>query len=130
MTEKGVYKALTYLISIVWIVNGLFCKVLNLTPRHEEIVARILGAEYSKEITIIIGILEVLMAIWILSGFKSKTNALIQIILVFVMNIIEFSYASDLLLWGKLNILFAMLFVSVVYYQGFILKNKIDVQVA
>lgn len=130
MRAKRIHKVLIYLISIVWFGNGLFCKVLNLVPRHNELVARILGIEYSKVIILLIGFLEVLMAIWILSGFKSKTNAVIQMMLVIIMNIIEFSYASDLLLWGKLNILFAMLFVSVVYCQEFILKNKIDVQVA
>ncbi len=34
---------LNYLIAAVWIANGLFCKVLNLVPRHQEIVARIIG---------------------------------------------------------------------------------------
>jgi hypothetical protein len=36
------YKLLNYLIAAVWLVNGLFCKVLGLVPRHQEIVATIL----------------------------------------------------------------------------------------
>ena len=37
------HQVLHYLIAAVWLANGLFCKVLNLVPRHQQIVARILG---------------------------------------------------------------------------------------
>lgn len=112
------------IIAIVWLVNGLFCKVLNLVPRHQEIVGRILGSVYSREITISIGILEVLMTIWILSGFKSKFNSIVQITIIITMNIIEFIWVEDLLLFGKLNIVFALIFCLIIYYNQFILKEK------
>ena len=118
------YKLINYLIIIVWLINGLFCKVLNLVPRHQEIVARILGLEYSREITIIIGVLEVLMVVWILSKFKSRLNSITQIIVVITMNVLEFNMVEDVLLFGKLNILFALLFCSIIYYKEFIIKNK------
>jgi len=53
--EKGIHKILNLAIAAIWIVNGLFCKVLNLVPRHQQIVARILGSEYSRLFTIVIG---------------------------------------------------------------------------
>lgn len=31
------------LIALVWLVNGLWCKVLGHVPRHEAIVARVLS---------------------------------------------------------------------------------------
>jgi hypothetical protein len=117
-------KILIYWISLVWFVNGFFCKILKLAPRHEEIVARILNEEYSREITVVIGVLEVLMVIWILSGFKSRFNSITQILIIIVMNIIEFFFAKYLLMWGKLNIIFALLFVSIIYYNEFIIKKK------
>ena len=43
MRYENLYTIVTYLIAAVWLVNGLFCKVLHLTPRHERIVARTLG---------------------------------------------------------------------------------------
>ncbi len=43
MKKSIIHQIATILIAGVWVVNGLFCKVLNLTPRHESIVARILG---------------------------------------------------------------------------------------
>ncbi|MEE9407078.1 MAG: hypothetical protein V3V28_03275 [Polaribacter sp.] len=67
------------------------------------------------------------MVIWILSGFKSKLNSLLQIAVIITMNIIEFTLAKDLLLFGKLNIVIAFLFVLVIYYQEFILKEKRNV---
>ena len=124
MTNKRIYKILTYCIASVWIANGLFCKVLNLVPRHEQIVAKILGDDHSKLLTILIGLSELIMAIWILSGYKTKLNAIAQISIIVTMNTIEFILAPDLLLWGKLNSLFAFLFVLVVYFNVFYLNRK------
>lgn len=109
---------------MVWLVNGLLCKVFNLVPRHEQIVGRILGHEYAKPLTILIGLSEIAMAIWVLTRFKSRLNAIIQMVLVTSMNILEFILAPDLLLWGRLNILFAFMFIGLVYYNEFILKEN------
>lgn len=117
------HKLINILIALVWFVNGLFCKILNLAPRHQEIVARILGNDYSKFLTITIGGFEILMTIWVLSRYKYKINALAQITIVITMNIIEFILASDLLLWGKVNIIFAILFSYLVYYNNFKINN-------
>ena len=119
-----VHKILTFFIAIVWIINGLFCKVLNYVPRHEQIVSRILGDEYSRFLTIIIGISEIVMALWILSRFKSRLNAITQISIVGSMNILEFILVPDLLLWGEINFLFAFGFILVVYFNEFYLNKK------
>ena len=111
-------------IALVWIVNGLFCKVLNMVPRHELIVSIIIGSNQSYKLTILIGVLEVLMAVWILSGVKPKINAIVQIVIIATMNIIEFLLAQDLLLWGKFNSVFALLLIIVIYYSNFQVKNK------
>ena len=115
---------MNYIIPTVWLINGLFCKMLNLVPRHQEIVARILDEEYAREITFTIGVLEIIMVIWILSNYKSKLNALLQIAIIVSMNIIELIFVKDLLLFGNLNIVFASLFCGVIYYNEFILKQK------
>jgi hypothetical protein len=102
----------------------LFCKVLNLVPRHEQIVARILGNEYSRPLTFLIGLSEIAMAIWILSRIKTRLNAIAQILIVATMNTLEFILVPDLLLWGKLNSFFAFLFIVVVYYNEFYFTKK------
>ncbi len=120
-------KVFLYFISIVWLANGLFCKVLKLVPRHQEIVAKILSLNHyhSRIITIAIGISEIIMAIWILSRFKTKLNAILQIIIIVTMNAMEFFLAPDLLLWGKANSLFAFLFICLIYYNEFYLGKKL-----
>jgi len=108
---------LRYFFVLVWIVNGLFCKVLNFVPRHQLIVERILGSEYGFVLTKMIGVSEILMTIWILSGIRQRLCLFMQIGVVGLMNIIEFSLAPDLLLFGKLNLLFAGCFMMLVYFQ-------------
>ena len=125
MSDKNKHTILIYILSTVWLVNGLVCKVLNLVPRHEEIVAQILGAEHSRLFTVLVGLSEVIMAIWIFSKFKSKLNAVAQITVVAVMNTLEFILVPDLLLWGKLNSFYALLFIGLVYYTEFVLNKKI-----
>ncbi len=127
-THKEISKAITYAIAAIWIANGLICKVLNFVPRHEQIVARILGSNYSKPLTITIGLLEIIMAIWILSGYKSRLNAIAQISIVTMMNVLEFMLVPDLLLWGKVNAIFAFLFITIVYFNEFHL-HKIPLQI-
>lgn len=114
---------LKILISLVWLINGLFCKVLNFVPRHQLIVARILGDDFSNLITRAIGFLEILMFVWILSGIKSRLCAILQIIIVLTMNVIEFILAPDLLLFGKVNLLIAFAFTGVVAINEFVLTG-------
>ena len=115
---------LKYFIAAVWLANGLFCKVLNLVPRHQEIVASILGQEHARVLTIAIGISEIGMAIWILSGYKSRINAILQIVVIAMMNTLEFILVPELLLWGRFNALFALLLILVIYYNEFHLKPQ------
>ena len=126
MKNNRLYKILTYCIATVWIINGLFCKILNLVPRHEQIVEAITNVDRPSAyfLTFIFGICEIVMAIWILSGYKTKLNAIIQIAVVATMNILEFILVPDLLLWGELNSLFAFVFILVVYYNEFILTKN------
>jgi len=129
LTRITTHRIFTYLIAIVWIANGLFCKVLNLVPRHEQIVLGILGDEFAGLITRAIGVSEIFMAIWILSGIKSRFNAITQMLVVAIMNILEFILVPDLLLWGKFNSIIALIFILVVYYNEFILNKKLAHQV-
>lgn len=128
MSDLNIHRILTYFIAFVWFVNGLICKVLNLVPRHNQIVSRILGDDYSNQLTVLIGTLEIAMSIWILTKYKSKINSIIQISIIFLMNVIEFILAPDLLLFGKLNIIFALLFIGLIYYNDFVLNNRINLQ--
>ena len=128
MNDKTIHKILTYFIATVWIANGFFCKVLNLVPRHQEIVARILGNDHSRLLTILIGLSETLMTVWILSGIKTRLNAATQILVIATMNTLEFILVPDLLLWGKANSIFAFMFILLIYYNEFRLNKKLAQQ--
>lgn len=121
---KGKTSILNYFIALIWLINGLFCKVLNLVPRHEVIVARILDLEFSRPMTVLIGISEIAMSAWILSGYRSRLNAVIQILVVASMNLLEFILVPELLLWGKYNSLFALIFILIVFYSEFVIGKK------
>lgn len=121
---KTVYQLINYFIAAVWLINGLYCKLLSLVPRHEEIVARILGEEHSRILTAVIGIAEIIMSVWIISGIRRKLNVILQMIVIAVMNIIEFILAPDLLLWGHYNSLFAFLFIVLIYTNEFLIRQK------
>jgi hypothetical protein len=119
-------------IVLVWFVNGFFCKLLNLVPRHQQIVTQIITQVLGEEfvgfiswagfLTKLIGFSEILMVVWILSRIKSRWCAMTQIFIVLLMNIIEFSLVPELLLFGKTNIIIAVIFVSVVFVNEFVME--------
>jgi uncharacterized membrane protein YphA (DoxX/SURF4 family) len=125
-SKQTLHKILTLLIAAVWLINGLFCKLLNLVPRHQQIVSRILGEEYPGILTKAIGLTEVFMALWIVSGIRSRFCAITQILIVVAMNTIEFFLAPDLLLFGKINAVFALFFCIIIYINTFLPNNTLQ----
>lgn len=114
----------TVLIAAVWIGFGLFCKVLDLVPRHAEIVARILGTPYSDLITRGIGVLEATIGVWVLVGRQKRLTAIAQMTLVGTMNLLEAALAPDLLMWGPFNAVFALAFMGLIYVNEWKLGER------
>jgi len=108
--------AVRLLVASVWIINGAWCKISAQVPRHEAIVARILGNNYAHTLTQLIGIGEVAIGIWIILNKYPKQTALFQMLLILTMNILETILAPDLLLWGYGNIVFAFIFCIFLWY--------------
>jgi len=111
-----------HFIATVWLLNGLYCKVLGQVPRHEQIVETILGATYSHELTMLIGVLEICLGIVIYLNIQPKLIAIFQIGIIMSMNLLEFQLAQKWLLWGAWNILFATLFCLMIYLHAFVFK--------
>ena len=117
------------LICVVWFVNGFYCKILNQVPRHQEIIGQILGEQNSWQFSKTIAIGELLIVAWILSGVKRRWCAVFQMMIVGIMNIIEFLLVPDLLLFGRLNIVFASIFIAVIYINEFVFnKHQVNNQ--
>ena len=104
--------------------NGLYCKVLGLVPRHGEIVAKILGGDWAAWALPAIGVGEMLLALFVWSGFLPKLLACVQIALVLVMNVMELFLASELLLWGRWNAAFALAFCLLIFANECILEKQ------
>jgi len=100
--------------ALVWLVNGIGAKLLGLVPHHREIVARILGEDHAALLTRAIGAAEVVMALWILSGWRPGWAAAAQIVAVAAMNVLEFLLAPDLLLFGRWNAAIALAYIALV----------------
>ena len=96
---------------------------MHLVPRHEQIVGQIIGTSSAGTFTFWIGIGETALGIWILTGKRMKETAVIQILLIGTMNTLEFMMVPELLLWGKLNALFAFLFILVIYINAFLVQR-------
>jgi hypothetical protein len=89
-------------LAAVWLTSGLGAKLLGLVPRHQAIVARFFGDTYALPMTKLIGVAEVVMALWILSGRERKLCAVMQALAVVAMNGLELWGARDLLLFPRL----------------------------
>lgn len=122
--QNLLHRILTFLIAFVWLANGLYCKLLNAVPRHQQIVAEILGTQQAPLFTQLIGAAEIIIAIWIISGIKSRLCAALQISVVAVMNLLEFLLVPQLLLFGKWNAFFALLFILIVYIHTFVIHKR------
>jgi len=78
----------------------LFCKVLNMVPRHQKIVSQILGMTIpgfyftNRIFRNYDGCLDS-------KQYLDTINAITQILIVAIMNTLEFLLVPDLLLWGR-----------------------------
>ena len=86
------------LIGAVWIFHGLYSKLLNGIPRHRQIIARILGEHRAPLATIVIGVGEIALGIWALTGWHRVLCATAQTAALVAMNVIEIALAADLLI--------------------------------
>jgi hypothetical protein len=85
-------------IGAIWVFHGLYSKLLDGIPRHGLIVERILGEDFARPATILIGAAEILLGLWAWSGRYRKANAALQTLAIISMNVLEISLAPDLLI--------------------------------
>ena len=86
------------LIGSVWIFHGVYSKILNGIPRHRMIVAKILGAANARPATLAIGFLELLLGVWVFTGWQSVPCAVVQTAAIISMNTLEIIMAGELLI--------------------------------
>lgn len=75
-------------IALVWLYEGLWCKLLGGMPRHQELVAAVpmIGPGAARSVLLVLGLIECCMAGWVLSGKQLHSAALVQTVLLVAMN--------------------------------------------
>jgi len=91
----------TAIVASVWLVHGLFNKLLHFSPRHLLIVQSVPGLAGSRGEVVLtaVGLFEVGIALWVLSGWAAGICAAVQTVALLSMNVVELSVARSLLLW-------------------------------
>lgn len=75
-------------LALVWLHQGMWCKVLGHAPSHRRIVAAVpfVGSAHARAALTSIGTLECAIGIWVLTGRDCWQAALAQTILLAAMN--------------------------------------------
>jgi hypothetical protein len=120
------------IVASVWLVHGLYNKLLGGSARHLAIVQSVPGLEGTpgEHALAAIGILEVGIAVWVLSAWSPRLCAATQTIALLSMNGLELTFARDLLLWPAglipVNLLFlALAWVAAASYEPWTLCARL-----
>lgn len=81
-------------VAAVWLYEGLWCKLLGREPRQLEVVGAVGAVPLGRRFLWSLGLVEVGIAVWVLSGFQPAYCALAQTALLVGLN-------SGGLLWAR-----------------------------
>jgi uncharacterized membrane protein YphA (DoxX/SURF4 family) len=116
--------AARYLIAGVWIFHGLYSKLLGGIPRHEKIVARILGDDLGQAAIIAVGVVEICLGIWVLTGRRKVACAITQTLGIAFMNTLEILLARDLLISAPGMVALNAAFLALVWWWALRAPNR------
>jgi hypothetical protein len=76
-------------VAAVWLYEGLWCKLLGRTPSQVEVVTAVprLGARFGVEFLKSLGVLEVVLAVWVISGVAPALCAVTQTAVLVTLNV-------------------------------------------
>lgn len=98
MKRIRLHEVVRIVIAAVWVFHGLYSKILDGIPRHRMIVGQILGEEHARPLAVMIGLGEILLGLWVLSGRRTFACALFQTLALVAMNTLEILFAKELLI--------------------------------
>lgn len=75
-------------IALVWIYQGFWCKLLGRAPCHRDIVEAVplIGPALASLALAAVGVLECVLAAWVLSGVRAREAAIAQTVVLVAMN--------------------------------------------
>ncbi len=107
--------AVTIFIGGVWLFHGIYSKICDGIPRHRRIVGRILGPCHARSLTVLIGLMEAALGVWVISARGRILCAAVQTAALVSMNSIEIWLARDLLISAKGMVLLNALFLVLIW---------------
>jgi len=107
---------MTIFIGSIWIFHGMYSKIFDGIPRHRQIVERILGTGIADVATVVIGVMEVILGLWIFSRVWRRCCALVQTLALVTMNFLEILLAKDLLISASGMVALNFALISLVWY--------------
>lgn len=116
MKSPPLHRLATIFIAGVWIFHGLYSKILNGIPRHKMIVGEILGETVAEVAVIVIGVLEILVGCWVISGMFRRLNATVQTIALVSMNTLEILLAREFLISAGGMVLLNLCFLALIWW--------------
>jgi hypothetical protein len=83
------HKLIRLSIALVWLYQGLWCKVLGRAPGHVAVISAVpfIGPGGSRVALITLGLVECGIAAWVLSGERMHQAAIVQTVLLVAMNL-------------------------------------------
>ena len=75
-------------IALVWLYEGLWCKLLGRLPSQLAIVEEVprFSAGFASNLLRLLGVAEVLLAVWVLSGIASPLCGVAQVVFLVILN--------------------------------------------
>ncbi len=93
------YWLISAAVAAVWLYEGLWCKLLRGEPREFEVVKAVprYGPRFGVPFLMTLGIVEVTVALWVLSGITPFLCVLTQTVLLVSLNASGLLWASDII---------------------------------
>jgi hypothetical protein len=108
-------------IALVWLYQGLWCKLLGRAPHHQKIVGTVpfLNSWQARQVLLGLGSLECVLALWVLSGFGAREAAVMQTLLLGSMNAAGLLWSRNLIPDPVGMLLQNFVFLLLAFYAAF-----------
>jgi hypothetical protein len=86
-------------VAAVWLYEGLWCKLLRGEPREFEVVRAVprYGERFGVPFLLALGVVEVALGLWVLTGIEPFLCALVQTVLLVTLNVNGLLWSRELI---------------------------------
>ncbi|MGB3549052.1 MAG: DoxX-like family protein [Candidatus Binatus sp.] len=86
-------------VAAVWLYEGLWCKVLGRAQLEAQVVAKVprFGPRFGQSFLKALGVVEVVLAGWVISGIYPGACAIVEVALLVVLNVNGLLWSRDII---------------------------------